>query len=214
MPTGHEVTQAIPRVREGDDQAVEVVWRDYFARLVSVARRRLSPHLRRSVDEEDVALSAMFSFCRGMEAGKYTEIENRDDLWKILVTITVCKVAARYKHEYAKKRGGRDRAEGGHRLRGESVFLHFDEVAEGAAGLAEVAVSEPTPELAAEVVENCHRMLDCLDEVSREIALLKLEGYSQSEIAEKMGVVRETVNRKISRIKDKWRRMGSAPRPK
>ena len=211
MSPSHEVTRVIPRMKEGDDHAAEVVWQHYFTRLVALARRRLNPHVRRSVDEEDVALSAMFSFCRGMEAGKFTDAEDRHDLWKILVTITDRKVAAKYKHEYAQKRGGRRREEGGHQLHGESVLLRFGRGEERGAGLAEAAVSEPTPELAAEVVENCNKMLDCLDDVSRKIALLTLEGYSQSEIADKVGVVRETVSRKIRRIKDKWTRMGITP---
>ncbi len=211
MPAVHDVTQAIPRIKEGDEQAAELVWQNYFTQLVSLARRKLSPRVRRSVDEEDVALSAMFSFCRGMEAGRFAEVEDRDDLWKILVTITNRKVAAKYKYEYAQKRGGRRREEGGHRLRGESVFLRFDQGEVRGAGLAEVAVSEPTPELAAQVVENCNKMLEGLDEMSRQIALLTLEGYSQREIAEKVGVVRETVGRKIGRIKDKWTRMGITP---
>lgn len=56
MPGSHEITQAIPRLRTGDDQGADVGWQRYFSRLVSLARRRLNPHLRHWVDEEDVAV--------------------------------------------------------------------------------------------------------------------------------------------------------------
>lgn len=71
---------------------------------------------------------------------------------------------------------------------------------------------EPTPELACMVAEDCRLMLDGLeDETLRQVALLTLEGYNIQEIAEKLGCVRRTVDRKLERIREKWSRLGLNP---
>ena len=66
---------------------------------------------------------------------------------------------------------------------------------------------EPSPELAGMVAEDCRRMLDSLgDETLRQVAVLTLEGYDTQEIAEKLGCVRRSVERKLERIREKWSR--------
>ena len=65
--------------------------------------------------------------------------------------------------------------------------------------------------MADSVVSNCHELLDCLDEKCRQIALWTLEGYSTEELANKLGCVRRTVERKLERIRDIWTRNGLGP---
>lgn len=206
MATTHRITQMIPRMKDGDDAAVEVVWQEYFAQLVRYARRRLDGVPRGAGDEEDVALSAMFSFCRGMEAGNFQKVDDREDLWKLLVTITARKACAKRRREYAVKRDAR-------RTKHQGSFLRVGSPGECVGDLAELAV-EASPELADMVVGNCHELLDCLDDKSRQVALWTLEGHSTTEIAERLGCVRRTVERKLERIRDKWSRMGRGPEPK
>ena len=206
MPATHNITQVIPRMRDGDEQAAEIIWREYFGRLVRYARRKLDGVPRRAVDEEDVALSAMFSFCRGMEAGRFEKVDDREDLWKLLVTITARKACGKRRHEFAGKRDAR-------RTRDEGAFVRLDGSQERNVGIEVLAV-EPTPELADMVVASCHELLDCLDEKGRLVAIWTLEGHSTSEIALKLGCVNRTVQRKLERIRDKWSRMGLAPKPK
>jgi RNA polymerase sigma factor (sigma-70 family) len=203
MAESHEITKMIPRMKEGDDEAAGLLWDKYFAQLVRFARRRLEGVPRGAGDEEDVALSAMHSFCRGMEAGRFQRVDDRQDLWKLLVTIAARKAHAKRRHEYAEKRNAR-------RTKHEGSFLRRDSLDEGVAELAELAV-EPSPELADLVVSNFHELLACLDETARQIALWRLEGYSTAEIAENLGCVRRTVERKLERIRDKWSRMGLGP---
>jgi DNA-directed RNA polymerase specialized sigma24 family protein len=193
------VSQWLLRLAEGDDNAAQKIWNDYFGKLVSLARRKLEGIPRRDSDEEDVALSAMNSFYRGVVQHKFDHLHNRDDLWKLLVTITVRKATAKRRSYFAQKRGGG-------RVRGESVFGdHEDEQG----GLADILGTEPTPELAMSVAENCGQMLDQLqDETLRQIALWTLEGYRTEEIAGKLGCVRRTVERKLERIREIW---GQAP---
>jgi len=189
------VSQWLLHLAEGDSNAAQKIWNDYFGKLVRLARRKLEGIPNRDSDEEDVALSAMNSFYQGLAQHKFDHLHNRDDLWKLLVTITVRKAAARRRSYFAQKRGGG-------LVRGESIFKR-EEDEQG--GLANILGTEPTPELAASVAENCQQMLDQLqDETLRQVALWTLEGYRTEEIAGKLGCVRRTVERKLERIREIW----------
>ena len=188
------VSQWLLHLAEGDDNVAQKIWNDYFGKLVRLARRKLEGVPSRDADEEDVALSAMNSFYQGLAEHKFGHIHNRDDLWKLLVTITVRKAAARRRSHLAQKRGGG-------RVRGESIFGNQ----EGQGGFVHVLGMEPTPELAASVAENCRLLLEQLqDKTLHQIALWTLEGYSTDEIAAKLGCVRRTVERKLERIRVIW----------
>jgi hypothetical protein len=69
------------------------LWERYFRRLVGLARPRLDNTARRAADEQDVALSALASVFRGVEEGRFPQLGDRDDLWRLLVTVTVRKAA-------------------------------------------------------------------------------------------------------------------------
>jgi len=200
MTASDEITRWIDGLADGDDLAAQAIWEKYFDRLVNYARRKLEKMPRRAVDEEDVALSAMYSFCEGMAQGKFESVHDRDDLWKLLLTITARKAVAQMRRHHTQKRGGGQ-------VRGESVFVKTDNAEGREIGIGEVLGDAPTPELAAMVAENCEEMLGRLDdEKLREIALKKLEGYTNDEIAEQLGCVRRSVERKLERIRSRWSR--------
>lgn len=205
MPEPHAITQAIPRMRDGDEDGVEVVWEEYFPQLVQYARRKLGGSPKGAGDEEDVALSAMASFCRVMKSGRYQRVDDRDDLWRLLVTITKRKAITKLKYDLADKRDIR-------RTKREGSFMRVDGNEEQE-GLDQLAIA-PSAEFADQIVDNCHELLDCLDDKLREVALLTLEGFTAEEIAERLGVIVETVRRRKRRIKAEWSRKGLAPRPR
>jgi DNA-directed RNA polymerase specialized sigma24 family protein len=191
-----QVSSWVLPLADGDEEIARKIWNEYFGRLVRLARRKLDGMPLRDVDEEDVALSAMNSFYHGMVQQKFGNVKNREDLWKLLVTITARKATAKLRRHYAQKRGGGS-------IRGESVFGQKEELNRN--GIGNVLGTEPTPELALAVVENCQILLDKLgDETLRQIALLTLEGHRTEEIAVKLGCVRRTVERKIERIREIW----------
>ena len=105
----------LDRLKAGDPAAARPLWDRYFDRLVRLARGKLSARGRRTADEEDIALSAFHSFCRAAEAGRFPRLEDRDDLWAVLVTLTERKAYAQADRANAAKRGG------GH-VRGDSVL--------------------------------------------------------------------------------------------
>jgi hypothetical protein len=62
------VTRWIGDLKAGGDSAAQHLWARYFHRLVDLARSRLrsTPLAGAIEDEEDAALSAFDSFCRGV----------------------------------------------------------------------------------------------------------------------------------------------------
>jgi len=82
------------------------LWERYFARLVGLARQKLRSTPRRAADEEDVALSAFDSFCRQAEAGRFPQLLDRDNLWRLLVTVTARKAFHLIRDKNRQKRGG------------------------------------------------------------------------------------------------------------
>jgi DNA-directed RNA polymerase specialized sigma24 family protein len=166
---------------------------------VGLARQRLGQTPRGAADEEDVALSAFNSFFEGVAQGRFPQLSDRDDLWRLLVHITACKAIDQINHERRKKR------------RPDSVVQVWAEAdlqsCDGGQGLAQVVGNEPTPEFAAEVAEECERLLQSLSNPElRSVAVWKMEGYSNAEIAEKLHCVERSVERKLRLIRDRWAR--------
>src|SRR5271156_301531 len=105
---GASITEWLGNLREGDQAAAQPLWERYFSKLVTVARTKLR-RMRRTTadeDEEDAALSAFNSFCDGAARGKFPQLADRDDLWRLLVVITARKAMAQAHREGRKKRGG------------------------------------------------------------------------------------------------------------
>jgi DNA-directed RNA polymerase specialized sigma24 family protein len=191
MPSEGSVTHLLGPLQAGDSAAVEQLWQRYFHRLAALARRELPGAARRVADEEDVALSAFDSFCRRAEQGRFPQLLDRDSLWRLLVIITVRKAAHLRRDANCPKRGG-----------GRVVPLPADE---DEAMLGEVLSREPDPQQAAEMVEECRRLLAALpNEELRTVAVLKMEGYGDAEIGDRLGVVDRTVKRRTAEIRKLW----------
>jgi len=192
-PADESPTQWVERLRCGHDEAAQKLWQEYFQQLVRLARMRMQTTARRAADEEDVALSAFHSFCRGIENGRYPQIANRDDLWRLLVTITLNKVL------HAVRDAGRQKRGGGWKL--------VDLADKDGVLLEELVGREPTPEFAAEVAETLGRLMGLLDnDLLRALARDNLAGYTQQEMAERNGVSVPTVQRKLKLVREIWQR--------
>jgi DNA-directed RNA polymerase specialized sigma24 family protein len=202
--TPGSITQWIDQLKAGEDTAAQEIWQRYWTRLVSLARGKLRPSRRREADEEDVALSAFDSFCRGAGAGRFPLLRDRNNLWSLLIVITARKAADQIDREFRQKRGGA-------LVRGESALVDKNQGGgDSLRGLDRVAGREPTAQFAAQVAEECERLLDKLDNnILRSIALSKMEGYTNAEIASKLGCVEGTVERKLRLIRGLWQEDGS-----
>jgi DNA-directed RNA polymerase specialized sigma24 family protein len=197
--TGGSVTRWISELKAGDVRAAQPLWERYFDRLVRLARARLSESRqgRADVDEEDAALSAFDAFCRGAAAGRYPQLGDRDDLWKLLVTITAGKCVDQARRRQRQKRGGG------------RVVREADMAAPGTpaetGGIDALVGPDPTPEFAAMVVDEYRRLLEMLaDDGLRQVAVWRMEGYTNDEIAARLGCTRRTVCNRLELIRATW----------
>jgi DNA-directed RNA polymerase specialized sigma24 family protein len=154
----------------------------------------------RAVGPEDVAAQAFASFCLRLEQGGFTPVADRDDLWRLLTGIVLNKALQARRHHRAKKRG-----EG--TVRGESAWARLEGGPDGnAAGIDGEEGKDLPADFLAEANEEFQRRLDELgDKTLRKIALWRLEGDSNEEIAARLGVMPRTVERKLNRIRSIWR---------
>jgi DNA-directed RNA polymerase specialized sigma24 family protein len=191
---GGSVTRWLGDLKAGDPAAAQRLWERYFASLVRLAQAKLRSSRRVAEDEEDAALSAFDSFCASAAKGRFPRLDDRDDLWHILVALTRRKAADQARRQQRQKRGGG-------RIASESELVGDD----GRALLDAIAGPEPSPEFAAELAEECRRRLDDLrDDSLRQVAVLRMEGYSNEEIAERMGLRLRSLSRKIELIRRTW----------
>jgi RNA polymerase sigma factor (sigma-70 family) len=201
MAPGDEgsVTFWIEGLKAGDAAAVQELWQRYFTTLVRLARAALRDAPQTAEDAEDAALSAFDSFCTGVAQGRFPRLDDRDNLWRILVTITRRKVLDQVERQRRQKRGGAGAVEpvpvpGRDRDR-DAVALPLDALTS----------PQPTPEFAAMVADECRRLLALLaDERQRQIAILRMEGYTNEEIAQRLGCGLRSVVRKLDLIRKTW----------
>jgi DNA-directed RNA polymerase specialized sigma24 family protein len=190
------VTRWLADLKAGRNAAVQPLWERYFSRMVELARLRMrsSPYKDAGSDEEDAALSAFDSLCAGLAWGRYPDLADRDDLWRLLVVITTRKVQAQARRQFRWKRGG-GQVRPASDLAGSASDSDEDV-------LAQAVGTEPTPEFAALVAEEYSRLLDRLDDdVLRRVAILRMEGHTSDEIAAQLGCARRTVARQLALIR-------------
>jgi RNA polymerase sigma factor (sigma-70 family) len=174
------VSQWIAQVKDGQREAVRPLMDHYFQRLVALARERLRGVPALAGHDEDVALSAFKSLCLGAEDGRFPNLQDRNDLWRLLAVITVRKSIDLQRRRRPEEMTAPDAVD---------QFLS----------------REPPPELAAELAEECQRLLDALgDPQLKSIALWKVEGLTNEEIAQRLGCVLRSVERKLHRIRLVW----------
>lgn len=203
MPTDDNITGWIARLKEGDSRAAQVLWEAYFERIVTLARRLLGPSSRRVEDEEDVAICVFNSVYQRATAGRFPQLNDRHDFWRLLVKISERKASNQRKFHRRQKRGGGQ-------VRGESVFIGPDG-SYTEPGIGNVSAPDPTPELAAAVAETCRDLLNELpDDTLRRVALRKMEGFTNIEIAQQLDCTSRTVERKLRLIREHWSRHAAA----
>jgi DNA-directed RNA polymerase specialized sigma24 family protein len=190
------ITGWIAGMKSGDLAAAQPLWERYFVRMAALARVRLRASSRRgrdaASDEEDAALSAFDSLCAGLARGRFPQLADRDDLWRLLVVITTRKALAQARRQLRQKRGG------GH----VQPASDFDALGSDDDLLACVVGSEPTPEFAVMVADEYRNLLDRLgDDVLRKVAVLRIEGDTTDAIANQLGCARRTVARQLALIR-------------
>lgn len=201
MSLSGSVTDWLLQLQAGEALTVQNLWQRYFPRMVDLARRQLDGVPRRVADEEDVALSAFDSFCRAALTGRYPDLRDRHGLWQVLLTLTINKAIDLVNHSERGKRAWRR-------------TVLFSELAarcgnkSGTAALAAVLRQQaPDPAFVALLADQLQWLLRQLDDDQlRSIALLKLEGHTNAEIARAKRCAVSTVERRLRLIRRRLER--------
>jgi RNA polymerase sigma factor (sigma-70 family) len=177
----------IARWREGDQQAAAALFQLYADRLIALARSQLSSQLSRRIDAEDVVQSAYRSFFNAAREGRF-QLQQTDELWQLLVTITLHKLSDQARHQSAAKR----------RVTSEQSYGSEDSLI----GLgAAVSGRQPSPMEAAALVDEVAHTMRQLAPAHRRILELRLQGYNLYEIAVETHCCQRTVRRVLERLK-------------
>ncbi len=172
--------------RAGNEEAARQLFDKYMERLVALARRRISQRLASRVDPEDIVQSVFRTFFGRLRAGQF-EIEDQDDLCKLLMRITVHKTLRQVAFHKAAKRN--PALEKGQQDTADDRIL-------------EVLDSEPTPEATVAFVDQLEHFLARLRPEERQVLEMRMQGHSNEEIASKLKIKHDrTIRRIVERIR-------------
>jgi RNA polymerase sigma-70 factor (ECF subfamily) len=182
------VMQLLDRWRGGDHQAAGELFRLHAGRLIGLARSRLSAKLAVRIDAEDVVQSAYRSFFARAREGGF-ELHQGEDLWALLVAITLNKVHEQIRRNNAGKR-----------------TIAVEQSLEGDANStthpSQLQASDPSPLEAVAIVDQVEEVMRRLDPLRRRMLELRLQGYTLEEIAAETSLSRRTIRRFLTRVKE------------
>lgn len=191
------VTHWFAHLEQGDADAAQRLWERYFPELVRLARAKLHDLPRRGADEEDVALSVMDSFFEAAQQARFPDLADRHDLWRLLLRMTARKIVDVRRRELRQRRGGG-------RVVNASALDASSNPSSGQS-LAEIVGDVPTPEFAVMMAEQCRLRLAQLNDPDLEaMAVAKMQGFTNAEIAQQIGCSVRTVERRLQLIRRTW----------
>jgi DNA-directed RNA polymerase specialized sigma24 family protein len=195
------VTRWISAMRQGDPEAIRRLVERYFGKLRKLSQERIRRGAPIFEDGEDIAIQVLTSVCQKVEEGKYPDLQNRDDLWYLMIFVAHRLVI--------------DRRRSRKNLSLQSPVdlepIPREETLEGALE----AIDNDMDTFLAEDAESDFQLLEIIDcwqemirqikdPVAKKVAQLKLEGHSNREIAALLDIVPRTVERKSELIEQRW----------
>ena len=184
-PRRGSVTQWISDVRLGNEEAASKLWERFGGRLKALARKVVHTRLK-VADEDDLANDALGAFLEAIQKGEYRQLDDREGLWKLLARITINRAKVLVRDEKREKRDYR-------RTLGE------EKLSEGVAAFGQSREDSPEADLL--FAELMNHFLNILDGDLPAIALARMEGRSNREIADSQGVSVPTIERRLRLIR-------------
>lgn len=189
--TNVELTDAelVERWRAGDEDAATILHERYLTRLLNLVGRHLADKFNSRLDPDDVVQSVFRSIFRLTREGRF-EFEGDSDFWKLLLTMALNKVRNTVRHHQAGKRTPEV----------ESISTSAD----GVDGyIVNRLSSQPTLQEIVSFTDMLEQVLQQLDPDQQLLIQYRIEGYTQKEIAQKLGVDDRTVRRMFSSIRSR-----------
>ena len=194
-PEEGSVSRVIRQMKDGDATNADFIWDRFFDRICFLVRDRLHSQLKAVADEEDVALQSLLELFRGLLDGHYPDLNDRDSLWRLLVTVSSRNVIDQVKSESRQKRGSG-------RVVHESSFQESESSSALFDGMPSNTI---TPDMQVMITERCAEMLESLqDEQLQAIAVMKTAGSGNQEIASALQISLRSVERRLAQIREIW----------
>jgi RNA polymerase sigma-70 factor (ECF subfamily) len=187
--------EALERWRAGDEAAARQLFDQYAERLIALARRRINQRLASRIDPEDVVQSVFRTFFHRAQQGQF-RIADQDELSKLLVRITLHKTLRQVAfHQAAKRELTREESQG------ERSKVPVEEMLD----------REPTSEEAVAFLDQLEHFFNRLRAQERQILEMRLQGYDNDEICQKLGIYERKIRRVIERIRGLAEQEGISP---
>lgn len=165
-------------VRNGSEQALIQLWKEYYPRTNRLARSLLPTYFRRQEDDEDVSIVALQTVFSGLREGKFDAINSRDQFWALVIVVT------RRKASNVRR------------------SVHRDPAGFAADISTQALTSDhPSPdmtEIAREELDHIETQLGLLTRHAIELSII---GYAPKEISRDLGVTVRTVSRMLARAR-------------
>ena len=181
---GSDDRDLVSNYQAGSESAARDLFDKYCERLMKLAKRRIGQRMASRFDPEDVIQSAFRTFFTRVKNDEFT-FEAEDDLFKLLVRLTVRKTLRRIEHHSAAKRNPNSEA-----------AQRTDDI-EPFSLIASRAVK---PDMEVALIDEFQLFIGDLPELDRQVIELKIQGYTTAEIAEKVGSYERKVRRVLERI--------------
>ena len=189
-------TELVDRWRDGDQQAANLLYQRYVERLSGIVTSQLSSRFTSRMDADDVLQSGCRSFFRRVQEGQF-RFDEDDDVWKLLVTITLNKLRNQIRRHSAAKRNA------GQEARPANNDLPDDFYVQKLSG-------SPEPVEAFAFSESIEVIAEKLSPQHALMLVQRLEGHSQQEIADSFGTSDRSIRRMLDDIKELVQRQMSA----
>jgi RNA polymerase sigma-70 factor (ECF subfamily) len=174
----------------GDHQAYAEFWERYGQRLKGVVRSKFPISLKRRLEPDDLVQSACRSFFRRATAGQL-ELSDGESLWRLICAIALNKMKMKQRFHYAQRRGvtrERDLASEPH---------------DSNSDMYEPAAKGDSPDDAAMFADQLEQIMLLLNTTEQQILQLRLEDFTNEEIADQLRRSERTVRRILKRLQGK-----------
>ena len=182
--------QLVALAKEGDESALNQLWKVYGARVHWIMRLRMGRELRSKLESMDLAQDALVSALEGL--GDFT-YKNEGDFLRWLSTIAENRLRDNLDKLHADKRD----------IRKEVRFNNHGPTTAGGFFGTPGPVDATTPSVIMSRKEDLARLEKAIDELKPEyrevIVLTKIEGLSYKEIGERLGKSTDAVGMLLSR---------------
>ncbi len=182
-----DLSRVLKNVQLGEGDAESQLHQKFVGRLVRLASSRINARFKAKIEPEEIVQSVFASFFRRHSVGEF-HFDDWNDLWALLVKITVRKCANKVEWFLSAKRNINLELEG--------------KVSNSRDSSINAIASEPTAHEISIFHELLDQLLDNLTELQQEVVGYRLQGFSNLEISEKIGRSERTVYRALNNVRD------------